>query len=251
MLGNLHPTIIIINLLVLGVGMTVHEFAHNYVGWKMGDPVPKMQGRLTLNPLVHINWIGWLMFAIIGFGVLGSAPISPQRMRDPRWGFLAAVAAGPFSNLGIAVIAGILLRIMDASQIGLISYFRPELIGGPMDIIAATLFAMVYLNVLLFIFNLIPLFPIDGWHIVLTLLPGSWLNRMQIPVGIQQNLRPLAEFLTRPAFKWKEWQMASYYLFIGLIFISIAISYMGLPLPNPLGILISQPTFSITSLLIG
>ena len=104
MLLNLHPITIIINLVVLGAAMTVHEFAHNFVAWKMGDEVPKLQGRLTLNPLVHINWIGWLMFAIIGFGILGSAPISPQRMRDPRKGFLAAVAAGPLSNLALAVV---------------------------------------------------------------------------------------------------------------------------------------------------
>lgn len=248
---NLHPTIIIINLLVLGMGMTVHEFVHNYVGWKMGDPVPKQLGRLTLNPLVHINWIGWLMFAIIGFGVLGSAPISPQRMRDPRWGYLAAVASAPFSNLGLAVIAGILLRIMDYSAVGTLSYFSPELITGPTELIAAILFATVYLNVLLFLFNILPLFPLDGWHIVLTLLPGTWLNRMQIPVFIQQNLRILDEFLKRPAYKWKEWQMASYYLFMGLIFISIAVSYVNLPLPNPLHIVITEPTFSITFALIG
>ena len=173
MLLNLDPIVILINLLVLGVGMTVHEFAHNYVAWKMGDPVPKQQGRLTLNPLVHINWIGWLMFAVIGFGILGSAPISANRMRDPRWGFLASVAAAPFSNLGLALIAGILLRILGWGQMSLAMYFRPELIASPMDFVAAILFAMVYLNVLLFVFNLIPLFPIDGWHIVLTLLPGK------------------------------------------------------------------------------
>jgi len=247
MLLNLHPLIILINLLVLGVGMTVHEFAHNYVAWKMGDPVPKQQGRLTLNPLVHINWIGWLMFAIIGFGILGSAPISANRMRDPRWGFLAAVAAAPFSNLGLALIAGVLLRILGVGQESLLMYFRADLIATPMDFIVATLFAMVYLNVLLFVFNLIPLFPIDGWHIVLTLLPGSWLSRMQIPVVIQQNMRPLAEFLMRPAFKWKEWQTISYYVFIVLILLS----FLPGNLPSPLGILISQPTFSITLALIG
>lgn len=248
MLLNLHPTIILINLLVLGVGMTVHEFAHNYVAWKMGDPVPKMQGRLTLNPLVHINWMGWLMFAVIGFGILGSAPISAQRMRDPRWGYLAAVAAAPFSNLGLAIIAGILLRILGLGQMSFAMYFRPDLMASPIDFIAAILFAMVYLNVLLFVFNLLPLFPIDGWHIILTLLPGTWLNRMQIPVAIQQNMRPLAEFLMRPAFKWKEWQMLSYYAFMGLILLS----FLPIPgIPNPLSIIISQPTFAITFALIG
>lgn len=244
MLANLHPTVIIINLLVLGVAMTVHEFAHNYVGWKMGDPVPKMQGRLTLNPLVHINWVGWLMFAIIGFGVLGSAPISAKRMRDPRWGFMAAVAAGPFSNLALAIVCAIIMRIMGISIQGIV-YYSPELITDLPTFFSAFMFAMVWWNVLLFVFNLIPLFPIDGWHIVLTLLPGSWLNRMQIPVAIQQNLRPLAGFLSRPAFKWQEWQMASYYLFIALIFISFVPG-----LPSPLGMLIGEPAGSLLRVLL-
>ncbi len=246
MLPDLHPLIIIINLLVLGISMTVHEFAHNYVGWKMGDPLPKMQGRLTLNPLVHINWVGWLMFAIIGFGILGSAPISPQRMRDPRWGYLAAVAAGPFSNLGLALVFAILLRISGLSGLGSAAYRYPHIIVQPMAFLAALLYAMVFWNVLLFVFNMIPLFPIDGWHIVLTLLPGAWLNRMQIPLVIQQNLRPLSEFLARPAFKWKDWQMLSYYVFLGLIFLSV------LPIGgfSPFGLLIGQPTFTLLHILL-
>ena len=243
---DLHPLTIIINLLALGAGMTVHEFAHNYVGWKMGDPTPKMQGRLTLNPLVHIHWIGWLMFAIIGFGILGSAPISPQRMRDPRWGYLAAVAAGPFSNLGLAIVFAILLRLSGLGPVGAAFYYQPSLIASPTDFLAAFLFAMVSLNVLLFVFNMIPLFPIDGWHIVLTLLPGVWLNRMQIPVVIQQSLRPLAEFLARPAFKWKDWQMLSYYVFLGLIFLSF-VPISGI---SPFGILIGQPTSALIRILL-
>jgi Zn-dependent protease len=243
MLSNLQPTTIIINMLVLGIAMTVHEFAHNFVAWKMGDPVPKQQGRLTLNPLVHINWIGWLMFAFIGFGVLGSAPISARRMRDPRWGFMAAVAAGPLSNLALAIVAAIPLQLFDLSYAGLATYY-----GAGSSYIAGVLFGLVYWNVLLFVFNLIPLFPIDGWHIVLTLLPGTWLNRMQIPVFIQQNMRPLAEFLKHPAFKWSDWRQTSYYVFIGLILLS----FMPIPgFPSPLGIIISQPTSAILGILLG
>lgn len=246
MLLNLHPITILINLVVLGMAMTVHEFAHNYIAWKMGDAVPKLQGRLTLNPLVHINWVGWLMFAIVGFGILGSAPISPQRMRDPRWGFLSAVAAGPFSNLGLALIFALLLRLTGLSAAGFVAYRQPELITDPAILLAALLYAGVFWNVLLFVFNLIPFFPIDGWHIVLTLLPGSWLSRMQIPVVIQQSVRPLADFLMRPAYKWRDWQTASYYVFIGLLMLSF------LPLGgfSPFGLLIGQPTGALLRLLL-
>lgn len=243
---DLNPFTIAINLIVLGVAMTAHEFAHNFVAWKMGDEVPKLQGRLTLNPLVHINWVGWLMFAIIGFGILGSAPISPNRMKDPRRGFLAAVAAGPFTNLGLAVVFALMLRLSGLSTYGFLVYRGFEPMADPLGLLAALLYAMVFWNLLLFVFNLIPLFPIDGWHIVLSLLPGSWLNQMQIPVVIQRSARPLAEFLMRPAFKWRDWQMASYYVFIALIFISF------LPLGgfNPFGQLIAQPTSALLRLLL-
>ena len=243
---NLSPITIIINLIVLGVAMTAHEFAHNFVAWKMGDEAPKLQGRLTLNPLVHINWIGWLMFAIIGFGILGSAPISPQRMRDPRKGFLAAVAAGPLSNLALAVVFGLLLRFIGLSALGLSAYYAPDRIVEPISLLAALLYAMVFWNILLFVFNMIPLFPIDGWHIVLSLLPGTWLTHMQIPVVIQRSLRPLAEFLMRPAFKWRDWQMASYYVFIALIFLS----FLPLGGLSPFGLVIGRPTSALLSFLL-
>ena len=246
MLLDLHPITILINLVVLGMAMTIHEFAHNYVAWKMGDEVPKLQGRLTLNPLVHINWIGWLMFAIVGFGILGSAPISAKRMRDPRRGFLAAVAAGPFSNLVLAVVFALLLRLSGLSAEGYYAYNAPELITGPLIVMAALLYAGVFWNVLLFVFNLIPLFPIDGWHIVLTLLPGSWLNRMQIPVVIQQNIKPLSDFLMRPAFKWRDWQTVSYYVFLALIFLS----FLPLGGISPFGLFVGQPTGALLRLLL-
>jgi len=246
MLLDLNPIIIIINLIVLGVAMTVHEFAHNFVAWKMGDEVPRLQGRLTLNPLVHINWVGWLMFAIIGFGILGSAPISPERMRDPRKGFLAAVAAGPLSNLGLALVFAIMLRFSGLSAHGFLVYRGFEPLADPVSVIAALLYAMVFWNLLLFIFNLIPLFPIDGWHIVLSLLPGRWLNNMQVPVVIQRSVRPLSEFLMRPAFKWRDWQMASYYVFMALIFLSV-LPFGGF---NPFGFFIGRPTSALLQLLL-
>jgi len=143
--------------------MTVHEFAHNYVGYLMGDPTPREQGRLTLNPLVHIYWPGWLMWIVLGFGILGSAPISEYRMRDRRWGYLAAVAAGPFSNLLLAIISGIPFWLgMTPSRPGP-NAFIPTL--------PQFMFGMVLWNVTLFIFNLLPVFPFDGWHIVRKLLP--------------------------------------------------------------------------------
>jgi len=208
---GLSPEQIIINLIVLGIGMTVHEFAHNYVGYKMGDPTPAQQGRLTLNPMVHINWVGWLMFALIGFGILGQAPIAPHRMRNPRWGYLAAVAAGPISNLLLAVLFAIPTQIL----IGTVS---------TQSLVFQFFYTAVLFNVLLFIFNILPLFPLDGWHITYTLLPPD-----------------LAETWGSP-----QWRQYSQYAFFGLLLLSFAA-----PGINPFGWLITQPTFAITRFLLG
>src|SRR5690606_29957003 len=99
-------------LLALLIGMTVHEWAHNYVGYGMCDPNPTRLGKLTLNPMAHIYWPGFLMFVLIGFGILGTAPIAAYRMRNPRMGYLAAVAAGPLSNLGVAAVFAIIYRVL-------------------------------------------------------------------------------------------------------------------------------------------
>jgi len=212
--GNLDITQLIARLVVVLVAMTVHEFAHNYVGWRMGDPTPAQTGRLTLNPLVHINWIGMLMFVLVGFGILGSAPISPNRMprENRRWRWLAAVAAGPFSNLLLAILFAFIIRLIGIRT----------LLSLP-DIIVIILELMIQFNVLLFVFNLIPLFPIDGWQIVYALLPPD-----------------LAAW-------WQRHQQTSYYLFIGLILLS----FFPIAGFNILGIIITQPTTAITNWLIG
>lgn len=212
---NLTPEQVIIRLIVLGIGMTIHEFAHNYVGWKMGDPEPARQGRLTLNPMVHINWIGWIMFALIGFGILGSAPISPFRMprENRRWRWLAAIAAGPGSNLLLAIIFAILIRLLGLRTMAALPPVAQDL-----------LLNMVYWNVLLFVFNLIPLFPIDGWHIVYALLPPDM------------------------AVSWEKYAQTTQWIFFGLLILSF-ISVPGIP--NFFAILIGQPTNQIMQILLG
>ena len=216
--GNLTPELIIANLLVLLVAMTIHEWAHNFVAWKMGDPEPKYQGRLTLNPFVHINWIGWLMFALIGFGILGSAPISPYRMpyENRRWRWLASVAAGPVSNLILAVIFALAMRLVLTTGFALSDSFFSTLV---MTILRQG----VIFNLILFFFNLIPLFPLDGWQIVLALLPPDL------------------------AHTWQKYQQMSYYAFFGLILLS----FVQLPgIPNLLDLLVYQPTVALAQLLV-
>ena len=215
LLGNLSPTVIVANLIVLLIGMTLHEFAHNYVGWRMGDPTPAQQGRLTLNPMVHINWLGWIMFAVIGFGILGSAPISPYRMPldNRRWRWLAAVGAGPASNLLLATVFALIIRIIGF-----------QTLAGLPELIQLLLIQSVTLNVLLFFFNLLPLFPIDGWHIVHALLPPD-----------------LAEV-------WQRNAQTTQYIFFGLLLLSF-VPISGIP--NIFSLLIGQPTAQVVNLLLG
>lgn len=212
---GLTPEAILARILAALIAMTVHEFAHCYVADRMGDPTPRSMGRLTLNPMVHINWFGFLMFVLIGFGPLGSAPISPWRMRDPRLGTLLAVGAGPVSNLLLATLFAIIWRLIPINAMF-------DLSGT--TLIGEILLTMVSFNVLLFVFNLIPLFPLDGWRIVLSLLPPD-----------------LADW-------WNRNQQTSYYIFMGLILISF-VQLRGIP--NILDVIIGQPTNAITRLLLG
>lgn len=215
-------TLIAVLIAVL-LGMTVHEFAHNYVGHLMGDPVPAREGRLTLNPMVHINPLGFLMFVLIGFGILGSAPIAAHRMRNPRWGFLAAVAAGPLSNLLLAVIFAILLKFVPITPRDLIGAVFFGQTGDFTTSLALLFGQIVFWNVLLFIFNLLPVFPIDGWHIVLALLPPDL------------------------AYTWQKHAQTTNYILLGLILLS----FLRIPGLNILSLLINQPASSLTLFLLG
>jgi Zn-dependent protease len=216
LLRNLTPEQLIANLLALLIGMTIHEFAHNFVGDRMGDPTPRRLGRLTLNPFVHINWVGWLMFAILGFGILGSAPVSPYNMprENRRWRWLAAVGAGPVSNLLLALVIAIIVRLLGGVN---------GLLNLP-DLFVTIIITLIQLNLLLFFFNLIPLFPIDGWHIVYSLLPP--------------NL----------AYQWEKYKQTSQYIFFGLLLLS----FVNIPgIPNIFGLLVSQPTIATLRFLLG
>ncbi|MBK9123291.1 MAG: site-2 protease family protein [Chloroflexi bacterium] len=211
--GDVIVTLVVGLLLALLIGMTVHEFAHNYVGDLMGDPNPRRLGKLTLNPMAHIYWPGFLMFVIIGFGILGTAPIAAHRMRNSRYGYLAAVAAGPISNLMVAVVAAIIFRII----VALFDVQYPG-IGFYLQTI---LDQIVLWNLLLFVFNFMPFFPLDGWFVVLALLPA------------------------REAIWWERNAQNSQFAFIILLL-------LGFMTPiDILGMFIGQPVYFLRGILIG
>ncbi|MEM6284088.1 MAG: site-2 protease family protein [Chloroflexota bacterium] len=216
-LGGFDPLFILCFMGALVIAVTVHEFAHNYVAYQMGDPTPAELGKLTLNPLAHVWWQGWIIFVLVGFAPLGFAQINPRRMRDPRWGYFFAVAAGPFSNLLLAIVAAIPARLLFGPV--LMPFASP---AAGSNVVALFLGLMVFQNVLLFMFNLLPLFPIDGWSMVYAVLPSDL------------------------AYTWESWRQYSQYILFGIIFLSFVA-----PQLNVLGTLIFDPVFRIYFTLIG
>ncbi len=153
-----------IGLPILLLSLTVHEFFHAWTAKKFGDDTAERMGRLTLNPIAHIDLIG-LMVMIASqfrFGWAKPVPVNPMNLRNPRVADIWISAAGPISNLGLALIAGTIFRVMHAATSGFQTL--PEAV--PIMLTYA-----VWINVSLAFFNLIPLFPLDGSHILRNLLP--------------------------------------------------------------------------------
>jgi len=151
---------------ILLIAMPVHEFAHAATAVALGDRTPIIQGRYTLNPLSHLDPIGSLLILFAGFGWAKPVQWNPRNITiDYRLGAILVALAGPLSNLLLAVLAAILLRT------GLVS--NEHVVGF--------LFIFAQINVALFVFNLIPIPPLDGSHVLFALLPGDTYNlRMQL-----------------------------------------------------------------------
>lgn len=156
------PAALFALVLALGVGFTVHEFAHAWAAFQLGDDTAARQGRLTLDPRSHIDPLGALMLLIVGFGWARPVPIDPIRLG--RQGTLWVSLAGPFSNLILAAIAAIPLRILAGSPM------LPEAVAG---FLLPLLFSFATINILLAVFNLMPISPLDGWKVLIGLLPPA------------------------------------------------------------------------------
>lgn len=159
--GFLSPARLVAVLLIIFVALPVHEFAHAAVAVALGDDTPKRQGRYTLNPLPHIDPMGAILIALTGFGWAKPVQWNPRNIDiDPRWGSILVSLAGPLSNLVMAVITVVLLRV--------------GLLSGSFAVQFGWFF--VQINVLLFVFNLLPIPPLDGSHVLFALLPGDTLR---------------------------------------------------------------------------
>ena len=156
---------------VLLISLTIHEAAHAWTADKLGDPTARMLGRVSLNPLVHIDWIGTVLLPIIAaisrFPLIGWAkpvPVNLRNLRHPRRDFMIVAAAGPISNLLQAFVAAAFLRMVWDGTVG---------DGGP-GVLVTFLFMAVQVNLLLAFFNLIPIPPLDGGNVLLGLVPPGF-----------------------------------------------------------------------------
>jgi Zn-dependent protease len=138
------------------LAITVHEFSHGYIAYRLGDPTAKDAGRLTFNPVAHLDLFGTLALLFIGFGWAKPVPVNPYNFADPRKDNLWVALAGPASNFISAFAFGMLFRasspFLSGFQVG--------------QVILTMIYLAVWINLILTVFNLLPIPPLDGFHIL-------------------------------------------------------------------------------------
>lgn len=180
---NLNVSTLLARVVVLIVAFTVHEFAHAFTADRLGDYTPRMNGRLTLNPIAHLDPMGSLLLLVVGFGWAKPVPINPYALgRRSSAGVMWVSLAGPLSNLIMAILAAVPFRL------GLVSLATAQydayLSGSHiLPTIPQILWEFIVINLVLMLFNLIPLAPLDGEKIFDHFLPPSWSRGLQ---SIQQ-----------------------------------------------------------------
>ncbi len=146
------------------LALTIHEFAHGWLANRLGDPTARLQGRLTLNPLVHLDPIGTLAIVLIGFGWARPVPVDSRYLKRPRRDMMLIAAAGPVSNVILAMVSAFCFRAIPWGTGGLEWAWL-------LTPLRTMLREAVWVNVLLAVFNLLPIPPLDGSRVVSGLLP--------------------------------------------------------------------------------
>jgi len=157
---------IIVLLAVILYAITVHEFSHAATADMLGDPTPRMAGRLSLNPLSHIDPIGFIMLILVRFGWAKPVPINPYNFRDPVRGEVLVSLAGPLSNFISAWVCATIVRFLPA-DIAMNGYVQLVLSN------------FIFINLALGVFNLIPVPPLDGSHLIEPFLPYEVRESLQ------------------------------------------------------------------------
>jgi Zn-dependent protease len=210
------PTLIS-RIFVLLTAFAVHEFAHAWTADRFGDLTPRNNGRLTLNPMAHLDPMGSLMLIVVGFGWAKPVPVNPYALaRRSSAAMMWVALAGPASNFLMAIIAAI------PFQLGLVSAFNAFANAGTiLPSLDKLLWEFVYINLLLMLFNLIPLAPLDGEKILYYLLPISGQR-------VMDNIRPYGPMIL-----------------LAVVFLGPLLGF------NVLGSIIGPPLTAMMSLLVG
>lgn len=158
----------ILLLMVILVAMTVHECAHAWINYKMGDPTAKEEGRVSLNPLVHIDWIGLLLFFLGGLGWAKAVPVDPTNFKEPDRGMVISAAMGPLSNFMLAILGGAFLKFQ---MVFLKGFYQANPVIGDWAFSFTLMF--IAFNIGVGFFNFIPLPPLDGSHVLKHSLPAD------------------------------------------------------------------------------
>jgi len=143
--------------------ITIHELAHGYIAYRLGDNTAKQMGRLTLNPIKHIDLVGLVMILLVGFGWAKPVPVNMRNFRHPKWYMAITAIAGPLSNIFLAVIVILLYVLLPMAT--------------PV-IVIEIVFRMALLSIVLAIFNLLPIPPLDGSKVLFSLLPEDKYNKL-------------------------------------------------------------------------
>jgi Zn-dependent protease len=166
-----NPDRLITLVILFLTSMPIHEWAHAWAAYQLGDDTAALRGRLTINPLAHLDPIGTLTLVLFGFGWGKPVPVSPYRLRGNRRASRALVsAAGPFSNLILAMLAAIPFRM---------GWLSLHASGASIISLQGILLQFVSINLSLMLFNLIPIPPLDGSRVLAWLLPSTWASALE------------------------------------------------------------------------
>ena len=157
------PSFFLAWIIAIVVTLTIHEFSHALASNYFGDDTAKQMGRLSLNPLVHIDPVGFLMMLFIGFGWAKPVPVNPYNLSRPKLAMAVISLAGPAANLVAFIVFAIALKILGP-------------ILGPANLLSNFLFLLVLINISLMVFNLIPIPPLDGSKVLLSVIPDRYAD---------------------------------------------------------------------------